>query len=154
MSCGYSRFSDVERTLQSRLAITAPGKVIAIDLGVREETVSRWRRADWPIPAFQAFAVSHIQKDWRFLRALAERWHAVLFPEEKSIAHWSGLQLFSQVVLSFSPFLEIAEKVRDGGTPDDEEQQKLEDEGEKIIRAIKGLIEQGRQKRREKKGKE
>lgn len=144
-----SRFTDIERTLQSRYAIVGPNKVIAITLGVAQETVSRWKNADWPIPAFQAFAASHCQGNWVYLQTLAERWRAILSPQQRSVAHWSASQLFFQVLLSHGPFLALAEKVKEGRTLEDEEQRQMEEEGRQIIEAIGGLIEQARQKRRE-----
>jgi hypothetical protein len=143
-----SHFSDTERTLQSRLAVVGVGKIIALDVGVREETISRWKNGDWPIPAFQAFAVSASQRNWQYLQTLAERWQAVLFPRRRSIAHWSTMQLLSVLMLSFGRFLHLAEKVHEGvEVLDDEEMRKLEEDGERMKQAIEAMIAKARQQR-------
>lgn len=111
-----SGFTDTERTLQSRLAVTGVGKVIAIDLGVREETVSRWRHGDWPIPAYQAFAVSASQQDFRFLQALATRanTHLRLIPRTYIEQPQALFFLLANHMAVYAELLAIVDKAKKG----------------------------------------
>lgn len=140
-----SRFSDTDRTFQARYAITENHKVIAAHIGVTRETISQYAIGAWPIPAYRAFAISAAQDNWVYLKVLALRAQAVLFPRLPSIAHWSGMQLLAQLVIKFGAFLPLAEKVREGVPLTPEEALKLREEWEQLKQAGEALVNQAEQ---------
>lgn len=141
-----SRFSDLDRDLQARFAITGNHKVIASQVGVTRETISQYAIGTWPIPAFRAFRISAAQGDWTYLRALAMRAQAVLFPRLPDISHWSGMQLLAQLVIKFGEFLPLAEKIRNGEPLTPEELIQVRDQWEQIKQAGDAILNQAEQR--------
>lgn len=145
-----SRFSDIERTLQARYAITDNHKVIAAAVGVERETISRYAIGAWPIPAHRVFAISACQSNWLYVRSLAERAGAILLPRRVSLMSYSTMQLLATLVLSFGQFLTLAEEVNEGAVLTDEKMRKLEEQWEQMKQAGDALIEKARQQRKNK----
>lgn len=136
-----SRFSDTDRTLQARYAITDNHKVVAARVGVTRETISQYAIGAWPIPAYRAFVISAAQDNWIYLKTLALQAQAVVFPRLPSIAHWSGMQLLAQLVIRFGAFLPLAEKIREGTPLTPEELFAIRDEGERIKQAVDAIVQ-------------
>lgn len=134
-----SPFTPHERQLQSDLAIVGRQKVISIDCGVTEETVSRWKRAHWPIPAYQLFRLSLSTGDNRYVRELAGRAGVDLRIVPRSYVEQpqSLFFLIANHAAIYSELVKIIARISSGeGTREDEER------GDKLVDMLRDATEQ------------
>lgn len=141
-------FSEYDRELQARYAVTWPHRKLASATRLKPQTVSAIACAINPLTLFRGFQFAGVQGDYRLLSSLSERIGGTFLPPRAPIPTRFTPAMFSQVVTNFGQFLIIAEKVARGVALTDAEMRLLESCSHEIETVVGTVREHARQDRK------
>ncbi len=142
------------RSAQSRLFIRGCPKRIAADARLALDSIYRYGRADYAVPAHQLFLISAVQADFSYAQFLAEKVGTLLSLPPPLFIHRPTILLLADLALSFGEFFQLAEKIQKEEPLSHDEMRRLEKGGEKVKASVDALIQRARKQRKEQEAKQ
>lgn len=139
-------WTEAWREDQEKYLIHFPPKQLGPIIGVREETISRWRQGAWPIPNFRAGQLAEIQRNLVFLRRSLGRYGLIVLARPRpGLAH-DPILLLANFAATSTRVLELIIAKRQRGELLTEEEaaeaNRMLDEGAADIEALREMVKE------------